>query len=145
MSFQFALQKVLEVKDYEKSDAELDYTKSVKVFEDVATKLYDLLKRKEELTIANEKKLKKGLTISLIQMNEKTIAYLQKEIDRLQLNTKEARKKMNEKERFLTFKAIDLKKYEKMKEIKQQQFTEDEKRVEQKFLDEISVQQFVRR
>lgn len=145
MSFQFALQKILEVKDYEKSDAELDYTKSVKVFEDVATKLYDLLKRKEELTIANEKQLEKGLTISLIQMNEKTIAYLQKEIDRLQLNTKEARKKMNEKERFLTFKAIDLKKYEKMKEIKQQQFTEDEKRVEQKFLDEISVQQFVRR
>jgi len=145
MSFQFALQKVLEVKDYEKSDAELAYTESVKNFEDVATKLYDFLKRKEELTFANEKKLQKGLTISLIQMNEKTIAFLQQEIDRLQLNTQEARKKMNEKERYLTYKAIDLKKYEKMKEMKYQQFMENENRAEQIFLDEVSVQQFVRR
>jgi len=145
MSFQFALQKVLEVKDYEKSDAELAYRESVKDFEDIATKLYDFLKRKEELTAVNEKKLQKGLTISLIQMNEKTIAFLQQEIDRLQLNTQEARKKMNEKERYLTYKAIDLKKYEKMKEMKYQQFMENENRAEQIFLDEVSVQQFVRR
>ncbi len=145
MSFQFALEKVLEVKDYEKSDAELAYTESVKHFEDVATKLYELLKRKEELTVANEKKLEQGLTISMIQMNEKTIAFLQQEINKLQLNTNEARKKMNEKERYLTYKAIDLKKYQKMKEIKHEQFTKNEHLEEQKFLDEISVQQFVRR
>ncbi|WP_280768981.1 flagellar export protein FliJ [Salipaludibacillus daqingensis] len=145
MSFQFTLEKVLEVKDFEKSDAELAYTEAVKNFEDVATKLYNLLKRKEELIAANEKKLEKGLTISVIQLNEKTIAYLQKEIDRLQSNTQDARKKMNEKERYLTYKSIDLRKYEKMKEIKQQQYTENEKRTEQKFLDEVSVQQFVRR
>ncbi|PYZ93145.1 flagellar export protein FliJ [Salipaludibacillus keqinensis] len=145
MSFQFTLEKVLEVKDFEKTDAELAYTESVKHFEGVATKLYELLKRKEELILANERKLEKGLTISMIQLNEETISYLQKEIDHLQVNTQEARKRMNEKERYLTFKSIDLKKYEKMKEIKKTQYIENEKRTEQRFLDEISVQQFVRR
>ncbi|WP_416150950.1 flagellar export protein FliJ [Salipaludibacillus sp. HK11] len=145
MSFKFSLAKVLEVKDYEKTEAELAYTESVKQFEDVATKLFDLLKRKEELNSAAEEKLGKGLTISMIQMNEKTIAYLQKEIDKLQFNTQKARKVMNEKERYLTYKSIDVKKYEKMKEIKHQQYIHDEKRSEQRYLDEVSVQQFVRR
>lgn len=145
MSFKFTLQKVLEMKDYEKSDAELAYTDSVKKFEEIAMNLYELMKRKEKLTDENNKKLQTGLAISMIQWNEQTIAFIQKEIDDLQLMTQKARKKMNEKENFLNFKAVDLKKYQKMKEIKFEEYLENEKREEQRFLDEISVQQFVRR
>ncbi|RKL68995.1 flagellar export protein FliJ [Salipaludibacillus neizhouensis] len=145
MSFQFTLQKVLEMKDYEKSDAELAYTDSVKKFEEIATNLYELMKRKEVLAEENNKKLQTGLAISMIQWNEQTIEFIQKEIEELQMMTQKARIKMNEKENYLNFKAVDLKKYEKMKEIKLQEYLENEKQEEQRFLDEISVQQFVRR
>ncbi|MCR6096043.1 flagellar export protein FliJ [Salipaludibacillus agaradhaerens] len=145
MSFKFALQKVLEVKDFEKTDAERAYTESVEEFEGVATQLYELLKKKEELVEETEKKLLRGLAISSIQLNEQNISFLQTEINKLQLSTQKARQNMNEKEKFLLFKTVDLKKYEKMKKIKQAQYLENEKREELKFLDEVSIQQFVRR
>ncbi|MCR6107069.1 flagellar export protein FliJ [Salipaludibacillus agaradhaerens] len=145
MSFKFALQKVLEVKDFEKTDAERAYTESVEEFEGVATQLYELLKKKEELVEETEKKLIRGLAISSIQLNEQNISFLQTEINKLQLSTQKARQNMNEKEKFLLFKTVDLKKYEKMKKIKQAQYLENEKREELKFLDEVSIQQFVRR
>ncbi|UTR15098.1 flagellar export protein FliJ [Salipaludibacillus sp. LMS25] len=145
MSFKFALQKVLEVKDFEKTDAERAYTESVEEFEGIATKLYELLKKKEELIEETEKKLSSGLAISSIQLNEQNISFLQTEINKLQLSTQKARQNMNEKEKFLLFKTVDLKKYEKMKKMKQAQYLENEKREELKFLDEVSIQQFVRR
>lgn len=145
MSFQFTLQKVLEMKDYEKSDAELAFTDSVKEFEEIALNLYELMKRKETLIVENNRKLETGLSISMIQWNEQTIAFIQKEIDRLQKLTQKARKNMNEKERYLNFKSVDLKKYQKLKEIKFDEYLHHEKQEEQRFLDEISVQQFVRR
>ncbi|MCR6111120.1 flagellar export protein FliJ [Bacillus sp. A301a_S52] len=145
MSFKFALQKVLEVKDFEKTDAERAYTESVEEFEGVATQLYELLKKKEKLIEETEKKLLRGLAISSIQLNEQNISFLQTEINKLQLSTQKARQNMNEKEKFLLFKTVDLKKYEKMKKMKQAQYLENEKREELKFLDEISIQQFVRR
>jgi flagellar FliJ protein len=145
MSFKFALQKVLEVKDFEKTDAERAYTESVEEFEGVATQLYELLKKKEEIVEETEKKLLRGLAISSIQLNEQNISFLQTEINKLQLSTQKARQNMNEKEKYLLFKTVDLKKYEKMKKIKQAQYLENEKREELKFLDEVSIQQFVRR
>ncbi|WP_078576311.1 flagellar export protein FliJ [Salipaludibacillus agaradhaerens] len=145
MSFKFALQKVLEVKDFEKTDAERAYTESVEEFEGVATQLYELLKKKEEIVEETEKKLLRGLAISSIQLNEQNVSFLQTEINKLQLSTQKARQNMNEKEKYLLFKTVDLKKYEKMKKIKQAQYLENEKREELKFLDEVSIQQFVRR
>jgi flagellar protein FliJ len=145
MSFHFTLQKVMELKGHEKGDAERAYTESVKEFKKTAAQLYEFLKRKEELMEEIERKLTEGLSISAIQFNEKTISYLQSEIDRLQLSTHHARKNMNEKEKYLMYKSIDLKKYEKMKEIKQGEFLQEEKRQESKFLDDVSVQQFLRR
>ena len=145
MSFQFSLQKVLEMKDREKTTAEKSYTESVRNFESKATELYDMLKKREDLQHEKENQLADGLSIAGIQMTEHTLSYLQREIDRLESETNRLRKQMHEKQRYLTTKTIDLKKYEKMKEQQRESFVLQAKHEEMKFLDEISVQQFVRR
>ncbi|UCZ51724.1 flagellar biosynthesis chaperone FliJ [Bacillus shivajii] len=144
MSFQFGLQKVLEVKEHEKSEAESKYSEAMKQFEDVATDLYHLLKKKEDLEAFYNEKIQSGTSISAIQQTQQTISHLQKEIDKLQLETQRARSRMNDQEQFLMFKSIDVKKYEKMKERKHQRYIQLEKEKESKFLDEISVQQFLK-
>ncbi|GEL06657.1 flagellar export protein FliJ [Salisediminibacterium halotolerans] len=145
MSFQFSLQKVLDVRDREKNEAEKSYHEAVEAFEQTATKLYEMLKRREELEHEKTRQLTEGLSIAGIQMTEQTLAYLQKEIARLEKETNQKRSKMQEKQKYLTVKTVDLKKYEKMKELKHEAFLAAEKSEEMKFLDEISVQQFVRR
>lgn len=145
MSFQYSLQKVMEYKDREKNDAQKYYSEAVEQFESVATRLYEALKQKEELIESQALKLQQGLPIAEIQQNEEILAHLQNEINSLQWQTQRARKVMSDREKMSITKSIDHKKYEKMKELQYEQYVEDEKREELKFLDEISVQQFVRR
>ena len=57
--YQYRFEKILVVKDQEKSEAELAFKESVQVFEEIATKLYDLLKKKEDL-IAYQNSVSKG-------------------------------------------------------------------------------------
>ncbi|PIB53998.1 flagellar export protein FliJ, partial [Pseudomonas sp. 2822-17] len=54
MSFQFSLQKVLEMKEHEKMEAQVDYQSAVGKFEVVATELYHTLKKKEDLLLTYE-------------------------------------------------------------------------------------------
>ncbi|WP_232318146.1 flagellar export protein FliJ [Salisediminibacterium beveridgei] len=135
----------MEYKDREKNDAQKQHSEAVEQFESVATQLYEVLKQKEELIESQALKLQQGLPIAQIQQNEEILAHLQKEINALQWQTQRARKIMSDKEKLSITKSVDHKKYEKMKEIQYNQYVEDEKREELKFLDEISVQQFVRR
>ena len=145
MAFHYSLQKVMEHKDREKSEAEKQYSDAIDQFETVATKLYETLKQKEDLQKRQADQLGQGLPIAEIQHHEQVLTYLQKEIDTLQWKTQRARKMMTDKERLLVSKSIDVKKYERMKDIKYEEYKEQEKQEETKFLDEISVQQFVRR
>lgn len=145
MSFHYSLQKVMEYKNREKNDAQKHYSDAIEQFETIATKLYETLKQKEELMANQSQKLQQGLPISQIQQHEQMITYLQKEVDSLQWQTQRARKMMTDREKLLVSKSIDYKKYEKMKDMKYEQYVEDEKREETKILDEISVQRFVRR
>ncbi|MDQ0253712.1 flagellar FliJ protein [Evansella vedderi] len=142
MSFQFTLQKVLEVKENERSEAQAAYKSSLKKFEEIATKLYHILKKKEDLLATYEDSLNKGVSINHIQQTQGTLQYLQQEIDHLQRETQNARAYMNEKQRMLTVTNIELKKYEKMKEHKLEKYKIQQKVAENKFLDEISVQRY---
>ncbi|MFA9558084.1 flagellar export protein FliJ [Evansella sp. AB-rgal1] len=145
MTFQFTLQKVLDVKEYEKNEAQVAYRDAMMNFEKVATQLYELLKQKEVLLSSYEDKLVQGLPIAFIQQTQKSLEYLQREIDRLQVQTQNARALMNERERRLTVTAVDVKKYEKMKERKLEIYLLDQREKENKFVDEISVQQYLKK
>lgn len=47
MKYNYRFEKILVVKDQEKTESELAFKESVQVFEEIATKLYDLLKKKK--------------------------------------------------------------------------------------------------
>lgn len=145
MSFQFTLQKILEVRENEKLKAEKEFTQATKQFEEVATKLYELLKKKEEYESHYNSQILTGIHVFQIQQSYSILDQLQKQIDQVQHYTQQARANMNKKEENLVEKSIELKKYEKMKQIKYGQFLEETKRQENLLMDEISVQQFVNR
>lgn len=45
--YTYRFEKILVVKEQEKTETELAFKESIKVFEEIATKLYDLLKKKK--------------------------------------------------------------------------------------------------
>lgn len=145
MSFQFTLQKVLDVKEHEKNKAQTAYKRALENFEETATKLYHLLKSKEDLLEAYEKNIQDGVSIAKIQHTQETLTYLQKKIDQMQIETQRARAVMNEKQRILRNSYIDMKKYEKLKERKLESYKIEQRDLENKFLDEVSVQQYIKR
>lgn len=145
MSFRFTLQKVLDVKEHEKNEAQAAYKQALENFEQTAMKLYQLLKRKEDLLEAYEKAIQDGVSIAKIQHTQETLSFLQKKIDRMQIETQRARALMNEKQRLLKNSYIDVKKYEKMKERKLENYMLEQREIENKFLDEVSVQQYIKR
>ncbi|MCT8139822.1 flagellar biosynthesis chaperone FliJ [Anaerobacillus sp. CMMVII] len=145
MSFQFTLQKVLEVRENEKLKSEKEFTQATRQFEEVATKLYELLKKKENYQSKYSQRIENGIAIFELQQFHTILLQYQKQIDHLQYYTQKARENMNRKQEQLVEKTIELKKYEKMKQIKHELYIEESKRKENILMDEISVQQFINR
>lgn len=121
MPFRFTLQKILDVKENEKIKAEKDFTEATRQFEDVATKLYHLLKKKEDYESSYYQKVEQGMVVFEIQQSHLLLEKLQRQIDQYQLFTQRARENMNRKQQFFVEKAVECKKYEKMKEIRYEQ------------------------
>ncbi|OIJ13163.1 flagellar export protein FliJ [Anaerobacillus alkalilacustris] len=145
MSFQYTLQKVLEVRENDKLVAEKEFAIATRQFEEVATRLYELLKKKEDYENHYNNRIEAGIPIFQIQQSYSLLTRLQEQIDQLQYTTQKARENMNRKQNLLVEKSIELKKYEKMKQIKYEEYLEEEKRLENTLMDEISIQLFVKR
>ncbi|ARK30998.1 flagellar export protein FliJ [Halalkalibacter krulwichiae] len=145
MAFQFTLQKIMQVREQEKNTVQVEYQEAVNQFEHIATELYELLKWKEQLEDYARKQVSSGTSIYHLQQNQMKILQLQQEIEHKQRATQVAREKMNQKQQVYITKSTELKKYEKMKQIKEEQFNEEEKRVELINMDELSLRLFANR
>ncbi|KHF39778.1 flagellar export protein FliJ [Halalkalibacter okhensis] len=145
MSFQFTLQKVMQVREREKNKVQAEYQEAIGHFEKVATQLYELLKSKEDLEELSRNQIATGTSIYKLQQNQTKIMRLQQEILEKQRATQLAREKMTVKEQHLVTKTIEVKKYEKIKQLKQEQYKEEEKRKDLMQMDELSVQLFAKR
>ena len=143
MSYQYKFDKILTIKEKEKSDARAKYNEAQKSFEQVAEKLYNLLKKKEELIDFQQIKLSRGLSVQEIRHNQLFMGNLEKLIEQCQKEVMQARYKMNLQQDRLKEKNIEVKKYEKIKEKDLQKYLEVVKVAENKQMDEISIQQFL--
>ncbi|USK72427.1 flagellar export protein FliJ [Peribacillus asahii] len=143
MIYQYKFEKILTIKEKEKSDARAAYNEALKNFEQVAEKLYKLLKKKEELLDYQQVKLTSGLSVQEIRHNQLFMGNLEKLIEQCQKDVIEARYRMNLQQERLKEKNIEVKKYEKIKEKDLQKFLEVVKEAENKQMDEISIQQFL--
>ncbi|WP_017753755.1 flagellar export protein FliJ [Calidifontibacillus oryziterrae] len=145
MGFQYKFEKILAVKENEKDKAIGDYHESVVKFEEVATKLYNVLKQKEDIIAEQEQQIQTGLNIIQIQQLQRFLETLEQSINYWQEKVANARHHMEVKEKILLEKNIEVKKYEKMKQKAKLTFHQIAKVEENKLMDEISIQQFMNR
>lgn len=138
MQYTYRFGKILDVKEQEKNQTEIAYKESVKVFEEIATKLYELLKKKEDLIVFQQERLAVGSSIDEITHYANFISSLEKTIADVQQKVLQARSKMQWHEQKLLEKNLEVRKFEKMREKDFEAFKEEQNRIETKQLDELS-------
>lgn len=138
VQFTYRFEKVLTVREQEKKQTEAVYNEAVRAFEKVATQLYELLKKKENLINYQNERLQEGLTIDEIHHYAKFIDSLEHAIEDMQKKVNQARAKMQWYEQKLVEKNLEVRKYEKMREKDFSAFQEEQNRKEAQYLDEIS-------
>lgn len=145
MAYQFRFDKILHIKEKEKGDALEEYDSSVRKFEEVAEKLYELLKQKEDMEYYQTSRLENGIAVQEIRHHQQFITNLQKSIEYYQHMVVNARNRMNLYQEKLIEKNVEVKKYEKIREKKFHIYQNEIKFKEGKQMDDISIQQFMSR
>ncbi|SHF51587.1 flagellar export protein FliJ [Ornithinibacillus halophilus] len=138
-----ALEKILDLQELEKQKALKVYQNSIDQFEEVATKLYYLLRKKEEAELNYETSIKKAIPIDEIKTQTSYINKLQEQILNLQGDVQQARSYMEKSRDELTDSYKEVKKFETVIERRKKEEFELSKKLEAKLMDEISLQQFV--
>ena len=137
-SYIYSFEKVLTIREQEKNETEMAYKESVRSFEEIASKLYSLLKKKEDLLDFQQDRLSVGSSIEEIHHYARFIDSLEKTITDVQQKVVQARAKMNWHEEKLLEKNLEVRKFEKMREKDLKLFQQEQDRIEGIFLDEIS-------
>ncbi|MFC5712146.1 flagellar export protein FliJ [Thalassorhabdus alkalitolerans] len=145
MSFQFSLKKLLEMKENARVSAEEEYSRSVTKFEEKATHLYHLLKRKEEAEAFYGEKMKHGMPIHELQTAESSLMLLHQDVMKAKVSADHARVLMNSKKNEMQYAFIEYKKYERIREQKRREYEYGLKKEEEKIMDEISIQKYAAR
>ena len=142
MKYAYRFEQILTVREQEKNETEIAYKESVRAFEEVATKLYELLKKKEDIIFYQQERLTIGASIDEVSHYAKFIDSMEKTIDNVQKKVVQARAKMNWHEEKLLEKNLEVRKFEKMKEKDFELFKEEQNRLEIIQLDELSCQAY---
>jgi flagellar FliJ protein len=145
MQYQFKFNKILTIKEREKDQAFDVYNQAVKRFEETAKKLYDLLKKKEDLEEYQQSRLAEGLPVQEIRHHQHFVSSLEKTIDHYQKMVANARSQMNFQQEKLMEKNIEVKKFKKMQERDLAGFLESMKQAEGRQMDDISIQLYMNR
>lgn len=139
MANQFRLEKVLHIKEKEKDLSEIEFANAQHHFENVARKLYELLKKKEELEKQYENKMRTGMQADVIRQYNLHLQSLQNSILQQQLLVNQARFEMEQKRQAIVQKSIEIKKYNILKDKHLENVQTKQKRNEMNLLDELSI------
>jgi flagellar protein FliJ len=134
----YRFENILNVREQEKNETEIAYKEAVRTFEEIATKLYELLKKKEDLLAFQQERLVTGSSIDEISHYARFIDSMEKTIEDVQKKVVQARAKMNWHEQKLLEKNLEVRKFEKMRERDFETYKEEQLRLETILLDEIS-------
>lgn len=136
------LQKVLQIREQEKTIAQKEKNEATVIFEKQATVLYELLKKKEHAEVLMNQYMQTYTSIEKIKEQSMFIQSMTRKASTLQQNVQQAREKMLEKQAYLTETHIEMKKIEKLIERKKQARQEELIREENILMDELSIRQF---
>ena len=143
MVYQYKFEKIMSLREKEKTESQTKYNLAVKEFETEAEKLYRMLKKKEELLDEQAERLRQGLSVQQVRHNLSFLENHEQMIQHYQRRVIETRNKMNFYHQILVEKNMEVKKYEKMKEKDVQAFIEQMNQLEIRQIDEISIQQYM--
>jgi len=143
--YNYRFEKVLTFREQEKTETEVEFKGSVEAFQTVATKLYDLLKKKENTLTEQQVKMAVGFSVNEIHYYAGFISSLEKRIAVVQQQVMQARSKMNWYENKLLEKTLEVRKFEKMKEKDREHHRTEMEQLEAIQLDELSTLKFRRR
>ena len=138
VQYTYRFEKILTIREQEKQQTEANYKEAVRSFEEVATKLYDLLKKKEDLITYQNDRLAVGSSIDQIHHFATFIDTLERSIAEVQQKVVQARAKMTWHEQKLLEKNLEIRKFEKMREKDFATFKIEQDRAEMLYLDELS-------
>jgi flagellar FliJ protein len=139
MSFQFRMEKILDVRVREKQTLQGHYQKAVETFEETATMLYEMLRKKEELEEKQSTYLTQGGNMEAIHQFQRYAAILSQQIDTYQKKVLSDRSKMESAQQELMDKSVDVKKYERLKSRQYEVYKSTLNEVELKTNDELSI------
>lgn len=142
MSNTAVLEKILNVKENEKRDAQAKKIKAVEYFEKKATELYQVLKTKETAEQKFQIVMRENATITTIREQSNYISLVNQKINELQQHVQKARMVMEEKQEAFTDAHVEVKKIEKLIEIREKEQQELIQKQEMLQMDEISLRQF---
>ncbi|MCU9612103.1 flagellar export protein FliJ [Caldibacillus lycopersici] len=145
MKFTYKFDKILALREREKEEAVFTYEAAVRKFEEVGEKLYQLLKKKEELELDQQNKIVAGLSIQELRIQQNYLINLQKEIHYYQQMVSRARQNMLYEEQRLQERNIEVKKLEKLKIKDYEKYLQLENQEEGKVMDELAMQSVARR
>jgi flagellar protein FliJ len=143
MSYQFKFEKILTIREREKEEASSAYNQSVNRFEEAAEKLYELLKRKEDLEAYQADKIATGLSVQEIRHHQQFVGNLAKTIEHAQKMVQNARNSMVYFQEKMLEKNVEVKKFVKIKEKDHINYLALERAEEVKQMDDISLQQYM--
>lgn len=138
-----AFHKILRVRESEKNAAQTAYNQSMDRFEKEATKLYMLLRKKEEAEGSYQSIANEPIAIEKLKEQSAYMEQLNKKINHLQQQVILARSDMEAKQQKLSEAFMEVKKFEKLIENRKQTEWKKAKSEEAKWMDEISMQQYL--
>lgn len=139
-----AFQKILSHQERIKKNAQMEYQQTVDQFETVATNLYQLLKKKEEVQMQYNYYLESSGSVTTLATHHAYIDEINNKIKMIQVQVNQARTQMEIKQASLTEAHIEVKKFEKIVENKQLTEKNSALYKEAKQLDETSMRQFLK-
>lgn len=140
-----ALHKILQIRENEKKNAEQAHQLSVQKFEEIAMKMYETLKKKESTEEDYEDTISRSISIEKMDQQIRYIEQLNQHISFMQKQVNDARDDMDTSQQLVTKSHIEMKKVEKLIEIRNDEFKQQIAREESAFMDELSIQQFLKR
>ncbi len=140
-----ALQKILQVRENEKKNAEQLHVQSVQQFEQVATNMYNVLKKREETSASYDENIQRIVSIEKMEQHTRYIEQLNHRLTFLQKQVNKARTNMEQKQILVTEAHMEMKKIENLIETRNKRLAIEQVRQENAFMDELSMQQFLKR
>jgi flagellar protein FliJ len=144
VAFEYRFERILKVNESEKKQLEQIYQELFRLLEAQAQKLIELMKKKEQLVNQFEGQKRKAMTVMGARDHLQILDSIGNKIHSEQDKYENIRERLEKFKVTLMDKSIELKKYEKLKDIHFNQYANAMKRYEDKQMDEAALHQIYR-